>query len=198
MSTIGSAGSVSGLYQFFQGVSVNNTTTPTSGTSTTSAPDGTISTDASQSGQVSGHHHHHGGGGGAMFKQIQSAVTSALQTAQANGTDQDPNQVIEDAISSVLKNAGNGTSAAGANSTNSATQSASDPDGDGDSDASGAAEGSESAKQSFFQGLQALGVDPQQFHQDFLTAVQNAQNGNVDPSTAFQSFPPGSGVDTFA
>lgn len=198
MSTIGSAGSVSGLYQFFQGVSVNNTTTLTSGTSTTGAPDGTISTDASQTGQISGHHHHHGGGGGgAMFKQIQSAVTSALQTAQANGTDQDPNQVIEDAISSVLKNAGNGTSATSSTIAG-ATQSATDPDGDGDTDGSGAAEGAESARQSFFQGLQALGVDPQQFHQDFLAAVQNAQNGNVDPSTAFQSFPPGSGVDTFA
>lgn len=198
MSTIGSAGSVSGLYQFFQGVSVNNSTTSTSATSTTSAADGTTSTDASQTGQVSGHHHHHGGGGsGAMFKQIQSAVTSALQTAQANGTDQDPNKVIEDAISSVLKNAGNGTSATGSSTTGS-TQSAADPDGDGDGAANGAAEGSESAQQSFMQSLQALGVDPQQFHQDFLAAVQNAQNGNVDPSTAFQSFPPGSGVDTFA
>lgn len=198
MSTIGSAGSVSGLYQFFHGVSVNNSTTSTSATSTTSAADGTTSTDSSQTGQVSGHHHHHGGGGGAMFKQIQSAVTSALQTAQANGTDQDPNKVIEDAISSVLKNAGNGTSATGSSTTTGSTQSATDPDGDGDGGASGAAEGSESAQQSFFQGLQALGVDPQQFHQDFLAAVQNAQNGNVDPSTAFQSFPPGSGVDTFA
>lgn len=198
MSTIGSAGSVSGLYQFFQGVSVSNTTTPTSGTSTTSAANGTTSTDAGQTGQISGHHHHHGGGsGGALFKQIQSAVTSALQTAQANGTDQDPNKVIEDAISSVLKNAGNGTSTTSSTATG-ATQSAADPDGDGDTSAKGAAEGSESVKQSFFQGLQALGVDPQQFHQDFLAAVQNAQNGNVDPSTAFQSFPSGSGVDTFA
>jgi len=197
MSTIGSAGSVSGLYQFFQGISAN-TATPTSATSTTSGVDGTTSTDASQTGQISSHHHHHGGGGGgAMFKQIQSAVTSALQSAQANGTDQDPNQVIEDAISSVLKNAGNGTSATGSTATG-ARQSVAYPDGDGDTDANGAAEGSESAKQSFFQGLQALGVDPQQFHQDFLAAVQNAQNGNVDPSTAFQSFPPGSGVDTFA
>jgi hypothetical protein len=44
--------------------------------------------------------------------------------------------------------------------------------------------------------LQAMGVDPQQFHSDFLAAVQGAQGGQVDPSTAFQSFPPGTTVNT--
>ena len=43
----------------------------------------------------------------------------------------------------------------------------------------------------------ALGVDPQQFHQDFMAAIKDAQqNGNADPRTALQSFPLGSAVDT--
>ena len=46
------------------------------------------------------------------------------------------------------------------------------------------------ATQAFFQNLQSLGVDPQQFHQDFLAAVQDAQSGNnVDASSPFKTFP---------
>ena len=48
------------------------------------------------------------------------------------------------------------------------------------------------------QTLQSFGVDPKQFFQDFQSAVQNAQNGQFDPSTAFSSFPPGTLVNTLA
>ena len=42
-------------------------------------------------------------------------------------------------------------------------------------------------------------VDPQQFHQDLLAAIKDAQNGGqADPATLFKNFPPGSNVDTIA
>ena len=56
-----------------------------------------------------------------------------------------------------------------------------------------------SADQSdFAQTLQDYGIDSDQFQQDFQTAVQQAQGGQIDPSTAFASFPPGLIVDTTA
>jgi hypothetical protein len=39
-------------------------------------------------------------------------------------------------------------------------------------------------------------ADPQQFHKDFLAAIQDARGGTVNSGTAFRSFPPGSTVDT--
>jgi hypothetical protein len=179
-----------GLYQFFQSVS-NSASTPAASAA------GANST-ASTGQQVSGHHHHHhhgGGDGGAMFQQLQSAVSGALQSAQGNSS-ADPNQIIQDAIEKVMKNAGAG----GANAASGALAQASgsDPDGNGDSDAPGKANNDGGAKnQAFVQMLQSYGVSPQQFHQDFLAAIKDAQqNSNTDPRTALQSFPPGSAVDT--
>ena len=190
MSAVSSVDSGTGLYQFIQQLGAGGTTTaaaPTAATDATSA----AATDSSQATPAAGGGHHHHGHGG-MFKQIESAVTSALQSAQANGNS-DPNKVIEDAIAKVFQNAGaNGPSSGGAQQT-----SGSDPDGDGDTDAAGKADSDgNSSRQAFLQTLQSLGVDPQQFHADFLAAVQDAQNGQVNPATAMQSFPPGSNVDT--
>jgi hypothetical protein len=46
---------------------------------------------------------------------------------------------------------------------------------------------------------QRSGIDPQQFQQDFASAVQSVQSGgNVDFASLFQNFPAGSAVDTMA
>lgn len=182
MSSISSlSGGASGLYSFIQSLTGTNQSSATSAASST---DPTQSSSTGQAVTGAGGHHHHHGGGGAM-KQIQDAVTNALQTAQSSGSSTDPNQIIEDAIAKVLQNNNSATSSNGA-------QGAADPDGDGD--APGGATGSNNA-QSFQQLLQSVGVSPQQFHQDFLAAVKDAQGGQMNPLTALQSFPVGSTVD---
>jgi hypothetical protein len=199
MSSISSIGGGIDLSQYYQGVAGTNSASPASTTAATTAissTDPTSSTDAGQ--QVHGHHHRggHGKGGGAnsqLFSQLQTAVTSALQSATP-GTD--PNQTIEEAISQVFQNnnsaaqTGSETQQASTTDPNAAqanTPLSTTPSGNGTS--------GNSALQAFFQTLQSAGVNPQQFHQDFFTAVQNAQNGSVNPSTALQSLPIGSLVD---
>lgn len=196
VSSIGSSGQ--GLYRFIQNLSAGGSLSA----APSSATDSTNSTAASgaqstQAGAIGGHHHHHHGGG--LFQQIESAVSSALQSAQSSGSSTDPNQIIQDAISKVIKNQQN-QSASGTNAAaNGAQPTGSDPDGDGDTHSAGqAGSAGSSAQQAFFQTLQSLGVSPQQFHSDFLAAIQNAQNGQVDVGTAMKSFPPGSTVDTLA
>jgi hypothetical protein len=138
------------------------------------------------------------GSTGSLLRQIQSSVTSALQSAQSSGSGADPNQVVQSAIAQILKNHQNSSNAppppppAGASET--------DPDGDGDTDTPGVADSDGSSSQSAFtQLLQANGVNAQQFQQDFLSAVQSAQNGgSSDAGHALASFPPGSLVDTLA
>lgn len=190
-SVSGIGGSAQSLYQFIQALSGNSSTSSASSTSSTT---GTGATSAAQSiaqaaqsvGQVAqsisqafhGHHHHHG-----ALKQIQDAVTTALQSAQSSGSNSDPNKVVEDAIAQVLGNNNSAVSAIGG-------------DGDGDNDASGTSTSPAINTQNFFQTLQSFGVSPQQFQQDLLSAVKDAQNGTVNPSTAFQSFPTGSILNT--
>ncbi|HEY2589148.1 MAG TPA: hypothetical protein VGI81_25620 [Tepidisphaeraceae bacterium] len=185
MSSISSlSSSASGLYSFIQSLSGNN---QTSATSPASSTDPTQSASGQAVGAAGAHHHHHGGGGGAM-KQIQDAVTNALQTAQSGGSSSDPNQIIEDAIAKVLQNNNGATTGTMQGGT-------SDPDGDGDG-STGANGAAGTNAQSFQQILQSFGVSPQQFHQDFLAAVKDAQGGQMNPLTAMQSFPVGSTVDT--
>ncbi|HEX4796974.1 MAG TPA: hypothetical protein VH370_24500, partial [Humisphaera sp.] len=147
--------------------------------------------DSSQSAQttapVGGHHHHHHGNG-QMAQQIQSAVTSALQSTQGDSSS-DPNTVIQDAIEKVLKNAGAGGSSA------SGQPATSDPATDAANESGGTTPNATSSRQAFGQLLQSFGVDPQQFHNDFLAAIHDAQNGQVNSGTALKSFPPGSVID---
>lgn len=186
-SVSGIGGNAQSLYQFIQALSGNASTSSASSASTAS---GTGATSAAQSiaqvaqsvgqaaqsiGQaVHGHHHHQGG----ALKEIQDAVTTALQSAQSSGSNADPNKIIESAIAQVLSG-GSGA--------------ASGTDSDGDNDASATAPTINT--QNFFQKLQAFGVTPQQFQQDLLSAVKDAQNGTVNSSTAFQSFPLGSALN---
>ena len=130
--------------------------------------------------------HHHKGQTNPLFGQVQQSVSSALQTAQGNSS-ADPNQIIEQAISSVIQQNGG---------------SAIDPDGDGDGGASsgtaaaGSTSGTTSTQQTFANTLKSYGIDPQQFRNDFLAAIKQAQGGQGDSSTAFSSFPSGLTFDT--
>lgn len=204
MSSISSIGGASNLYQYLQNASAAGQTSSTAATTATTATDGTDATDGASSGQAvqGGHHHHHHHGQGSssgaaansqLFQQIQQAVTSALQSAGTNNAD--PNKTIEDAISQVFQN--NNSAQTGS------TTNPNDPSATANSAATtgtttGGTTGADgtSALQAFFQALQNAGINPQQFHQDLLTAVQDAQNGNANPATAFQSLPPGSIIDT--
>ncbi len=161
-----------------------------------------------------GRHPRHGPGG-AIAKELQDAVTSALETAKSNPS-ADPNKLVESAIASVLRSHG------GAKGGGPRKAGGPDPDGDGDIDAPGrpdvdgakaptaqngaiaanaanvanAAAAADPAQQSFFQKLASLGIDPTQFQADFAAAVKDVQAGNpADPSAAFQSFPTGLSVD---
>jgi hypothetical protein len=125
--------------------------------------------------KAAGHHHHHRGND---FQKIQDAVTTALQSAQSSGNSTDPNKVIESAIAQVL-----GGPNAAANAAN--------------------ATGATSTQPTFAQTLQSFGVNPQQFHNDFLAAVQDAQGGQTSQtsqsnllSNVLQNFGLGSVLDT--
>lgn len=195
MSSISSISAGSGLSQFLQSLS-SSTASPTSPVAPTDAATAPTSADALTSDQnsltpVAGHHHHGGGGkggGGEFFSRIQSAVTSALQNAQGD-TSADPNSIIENAIAGVFQES-NPPGAAPASGL------ATDPSSSTTSTTTAGA--TSSAYQNFLQTLQANGVDAQQFHQDFLNAVQQAQNGQSNPANAFQNWPLGSALDTIA
>lgn len=180
MSSVNGIGS--DLYQLLQGFSANQQAQPPA---TTAASAQAGSQQAPQG--AHGHHHHHGGGG-QFFQQIQSAVTQALQSAKSDSS-ADPNQVVQDAIAKVLQNRGTDSAQTAGNSGTTSPNAPAAADGS-------TGQNGDASRQAFMQLLQANGIDPQQFHSDFLAAIQNAQGGQVDPSTAFKSFPTGSGVDT--
>jgi hypothetical protein len=178
------------LLQMLQNVAAETQSQATAATSAANAaPTADTASNTDQAVQGTHHHHH---GHGAMFKKLEAAVTSALQAAQSN-TSADPNKVIQDAIEKFFKD-------------NNITPRTPPADGQpgsappGSDNRTGAASQSaaadDSARQTFMQMLQTLGVDAQQFRKDFLAAIQDAQQGQVDSSTAFKSFPPGSSVDT--
>jgi hypothetical protein len=202
MSSISGIDGGSSLALYFQNLSATSNTSAsaaTTATSPTTTTSSTSNTDPSQAIQ-GGHHHHHGHADAAkseFFQQLQTAVTGALQSAQQGGTD--PKQAVQDAISQILKSNPSATTQTSAQANQPATTTGADPDGDGDgsrAQAGGPANASAtSSLQAFFNTLQSHGIDPQQFHQDFLAAATNAQNGAVNTSTAFQSIPPGTLID---
>ena len=106
--------------------------------------------------------------------------------------------MIQDAIASIFKNQQNITGSL-ATSTGT-TAAANDPDGDRDSDAPGVADtDGAAAKSAFAQLLKANGVNPEQVHQDFLSAIQSVQTGgSASASSVFSGFPTGSAIDTLA
>jgi hypothetical protein len=111
---------------------------------------------------------------GNLLGEIQQAVTSALQSAQGDGGT-DPNQVVEDAITKLLKNIGIGSSSAPTPTTGTPP--------------------SNSANQTFASLLQSVGISPTQFQTDFQAAVRAAQQGSQNPNANIQSIPLGSTLD---
>lgn len=122
----------------------------------------------------------------ALLTQVQQAVTTALQSSQADGAS-DPNQIVEDAITKLLKNMGIGSNTG---TTSPATNSTA-----GSTTASAQTAPTDASKQAFASLLQSVGISPQQFQADFQAAVRDAQRGSVNPNTALRSVPIGSALD---
>ena len=186
MSCSGVGGVGQSPYQFLQASAGQQSASDASATDDPTATDATstaqLQIQMQAQGQSGPHHHHHGGGnrasGGDAVSDLLSTIEQALQSADASD---DPNKVIEDTITKLL-------------SGDEATK------GTGETDSSGMATATaqSDAKQSFADVLKSHGVDFQQFRTDLLAAVKDAQNGQVDPSTALQSFAPGAAVDMTA
>jgi hypothetical protein len=98
-------------------------------------------------------------GGSALFNQIQTTVTNALQQAKASGSTKDPNQIVEDSIASLLKNFFSGKSAP----------------------PTGGAPSTPQSQLAFQTALKSAGISSQQFQSDFKAAVEDAQNGLASP-----------------
>jgi hypothetical protein len=193
MSSLSIGGAGQGLFQYLQGLSGAQQTSQATSTPSATSTQGSV---GSSTPGVSGAHRHHHGGAAAFFQQLQSAVTSALQTAQPGGSSSstDPNDVIQNAIAQVLKNIQGGTTATtGQTSTTAAASN------NGASAATTVESDISSAQSTFAQLLQSNGVDPQQFQNDFLGAIQSAQQGgSIDPSSVLSNLPAGSLLDTLA
>jgi hypothetical protein len=122
------------------------------------------------------HHHRHGGG---LFARIEEAVTRALGSAGTGDSSADPNQVIQDAIASVIKDSGAAPAASPAPGA-----------------VASAAQGStEATQQAFLTALQNHGITPEQFYQDLKAAVEGARNGPTSSGGALKSFPLGASTD---
>lgn len=176
------------LYQLLQQTTDNQSQTAAANGS--ALPIASVDGSTSETQAAPAHHHHHHGGGGKLQSQIESAVTSALQNS--NGST-DPNQIIQNAIATVLQANGSGqtnsTSASQTGGTITVAPPSSDP----------SATVTDAQQQQFNQLLQSYGVNPQQFQADFKAAFQNTQGNNApDFPTMFSSFPPGSAIDTNA
>lgn len=123
---------------------------------------------------------------GNILGQVQQAVTSALQSAQSDGAT-DPNQIVEDAITKLLKNIGVGSnSASSATAATTSSPATSTPTQTPPSNA---------ANQAFASLLQSVGISPQQFQSDFQAAVRDAKRGSPNPNANMQSIPIGSSLD---
>jgi len=205
MSTISAAnGAGPGLFQYLRKVADGSRATPAQQPTATGDASGTPQTAPSSdsSGTVRARGHHHRGGGGFRAK-IESAVSSALQAAKSGGDNTDVNQVIQDAISKVLKDGpGHAPPAGGGGPTQGAAPSApAQGAGQGPDAAAGTPSPAGSAQDqadSFGQLLQQFGVSRDQFRNDLQAAFQKANGGAPDLSSAFKRFPPGTDLDTHA
>ena len=191
MSAISGFGGGSQLAQWLQAIRKKQTSLVASGTSATpstgTTPAGASATTQSTTGTtatpgIQGTHKHHGGGSD-FFSKIQQTVTNALQAAKANGSTEDPNEVVKDSIASLLKNLGVGSGSAGA-----------PLNADTNTDEPGSADPT-TTQQSFQTLLQSAGITPQQFQSDFLAAIQESQNGSANPANAFAGLLKGTALD---
>jgi hypothetical protein len=125
-----------------------------------------------------------GGGlnrGAQLFQTLQSAVSSALQSAGSDSTS-GANQIIQQAIEKALSQGTASASSTSASSGSTGTNTSTSDSG---------------SAQSFFQLLSDFGVNVQQFQSDFQDAVQQVQQGGqADAANVFANFPNGLAVDT--
>ena len=140
----------------------------------------------------SGPHQSHGHGQNLSFKRLQDAVTAALRSVQPGDTT-DPNKVIEDTIAQYFSENGVTRGAHGL-----LGKASSIGRSGAASDSAQSATNDDSTHQAFIQTLQAVGVNSDQFRNDFFAAIKDAQGGQINAGTAFKSLPVGSAVDTIA
>jgi len=178
MSSISGIGNGVDLFQVLQQATGADTTSSATLASQIAAQ--SQSTDDTQQTQEAGHHHkgHHG-----LHSKIEAAVTSALQSADPS---EDPNTVVQDAIASVLK--GRDGKATGSPS---------------DRNAGAGAGAGATSPSGFAQLLQSHGISASQFQGDLKSAwtdgsTDGSGGGGLDFSKLFQSFPPGTAIDTTA
>ena len=198
--SVSSVGSGTSLYQWLQQVQANGQQTSGATAGQVAGQDSDGDTDGSQAagataasaisagatgGAHHGHHGHHGHP--QVSSQLQSAVTSALNSA--NGST-DPNQTIQDAIKNFL----------GLNSTSSTQNSTST---DPTQTSTTTTPGDSTVQQqpgAFAQLLASNGVSEDQFKQDLHSVLQDAQSSGtaVNFGQIFGNLPSGSLVDTTA
>jgi hypothetical protein len=189
MSSVSSVGGSVDLFSWLQ--QLNGGGTSASNTPASAVPSASQdgdSAEAAGSTQAAGSHHGHGGH--KMMSQLESAITDALNSAKASGATTDPNTIIQNTIQSMLGISPTSPSTASATGTAAGgTTSAQSPDA------------SASQQTAFQQLLQSYGVDASQFQKDFQAALQTSStNSSSEPDFAkmFQSFPPGTVVNTTA
>jgi hypothetical protein len=220
MSIVGVSGSSSNLYQYLQSL----TSAPNTGATapqTVGATDSDGDSDGSGTAQSTGATTNSQGtsstnsGAPNLIQQLETAIQGALNGVNSSQSN-DPQTVlssIEQAIKTTLQNngidpsqlsqtghrhhhghhgGGQGGSAAGviaalgANGGNSSSS----------SDMSGSTNPSATSQTPGLDALLAqLNVDPQQFRNDIISALSSTQNGSVDQSQVFQSFPTGQNVN---
>jgi hypothetical protein len=191
MSSISGAGGLNAniLHQYLQSLNQTQQTGPSSGLA--AVLQNQEDSDGSSQGVAGGKKSHHGASG-AFLQSVQTAVSSALQTAQSGGTSAaTPNQTVQSVFAQLLKNF------QGSQSKGTSLASALGSDSDNGTDSSDSIGGSSTTNSLFAQMLQSNGVNAPQFQQNFLSAMQSAQNGgSTDPSTVFAGFPSGSLINT--
>jgi hypothetical protein len=185
MNTIGASSVGQNPFQFLQPAAGQQSSSASSTTATAAAATATDPTSQLLSATGKHKHHHHGGGGGGKsdsggIQDLLNAVTTALNSSDPSA---DPNQVIQDTITKLLSGDGTGTDPTATNS-NTTTLTA--------------APGTQTTAQSFVATLKAHGVDLNQFKADLTAAVNNAQNGQINPAAALKSIAPGSALNLTA
>ncbi len=129
----------------------------------------------------------------AVFSQIEAAIHGALTLAQSNTTGR-PSSIIRQAVAEAFPTAGANSGASTASAAGSGPSANADsPGADSQDDPNSSA-----STQAYLAALNSLGVDPQKFQEDLVSAVKDAQQGNVDPSAVFSNFPLGSSLDAVA
>jgi hypothetical protein len=112
-------------------------------------------------------------------------VTNALQSSSQSDGSANPNQVVQDAITQLLKNMGVGSGSAASATSSPATTTTAPTQG----------APTQSADQAFTSLLQSVGITPQQFQADFQAAIENARGSTANSNTALGGLPIGSVLD---